>query len=215
MLGYPEVELATKIRSKYIRALEEEEFSILPGDAYIRGFLRTYADYLGLDGQLYVDEYGSRFGTSLHEDAAPVRVRRRSRDRGIERRAVLLALAGIAALTALVFAAWRYGGSSGPPAVLQQTQARAPSVTVTGLELRGVGSGSYVEVRRNSARGKVVLQATVPGGVVEKLTGRRFFLFVRRPAGVRVTLGGKAVSLPAGTNLRVVVTPERTTRLRG
>jgi cytoskeleton protein RodZ len=40
-LGYPEIESATKIRSKYIRALEEEDFTAIPGDAYIRGFLRT------------------------------------------------------------------------------------------------------------------------------------------------------------------------------
>jgi len=58
-LGYPEIELATKIRAKYIRALEEEDFTSIPGDAYIRGFLRTYAEYLGLDGDVYVDEYAS------------------------------------------------------------------------------------------------------------------------------------------------------------
>ena len=63
-LGYPEIELATKIRAKYIRALEEEDFTSIPGDAYIRGFLRTYAEYLGLDGDVYVDEYASRFITS-------------------------------------------------------------------------------------------------------------------------------------------------------
>ena len=34
---------------------------MLPGDTYVKGFLRTYADYLGLDGQLYLDEYNSRF----------------------------------------------------------------------------------------------------------------------------------------------------------
>ena len=66
-LGYPEIELATKIRAKYIRALEEEDFTSIPGDAYIRGFLRTYAEYLGLDGDVYVDEYASRFITSWRD----------------------------------------------------------------------------------------------------------------------------------------------------
>ncbi len=83
------------------------------------------------------------------------------------------------------------------------------------LELRGVGKGSYVEVRQGSATGKIVLEATVPPGGVEKLSGASFYLYVRRPAGLRVRLGGKAVSLPARSNLRVVVTPERTTRLSG
>jgi len=216
-LGYPEIELATKIRAKHIRALEEENFTGIAGDAYIRGFLRTYAEYLGLDGQLYVEEYASRFGTSIDE-APSARPPRPRRDRGIERRAVLLALLGIATLTALVFAAWRYGGGdpgrSTPPVLRTQTQQRQPAAA-TELVLRGVGKGTYVEVRRSSARGKVVLQATVPGGGVEKLQGSRFYLYVRRPLRLRVRLGGKAVSLPGGTNLRVLVTPQRTTRLRG
>src|ERR671925_286723 len=60
-LDFPEVEHATKIRGKYLRALEDEQFDILPGQTYVKGFLRTYSEYLGLDGQLYVDEYNSRY----------------------------------------------------------------------------------------------------------------------------------------------------------
>jgi len=44
-----EVEEATKIREKYLAALEAEEFDVLPGEVYVRGFLRNYAIYLGLD----------------------------------------------------------------------------------------------------------------------------------------------------------------------
>jgi len=215
-LDHPQIELATKIRAKYIRALEDEEFGILPGDTYVRGFLRTYADYLGLDGQLYVDEYASRFAASWAEDPPLPRSRPR-RDRGIERRAVFLALVGIAALTALVFAAWKFGGidtSKGTPAVVG-TQDRPAAAVTPELELRGVGKGSYVEVRRQTARGKLLLQGTVAHGRVERLTGSRFFLFVRRPARLRVQLAGKVVALPAHRNLRVVITPDRTTRVRG
>ena len=67
-IDLPEAELATKIRAKYIRALEEEDFDALPADTYARGFLRTYADYLGLDGEIYVDEYASRFHNAEWED---------------------------------------------------------------------------------------------------------------------------------------------------
>ena len=56
-----QAEQATKIRGKYLRALEEEQFELLPAQTYVKGFLRTYAEYLGLDGQLYVDEYNSRY----------------------------------------------------------------------------------------------------------------------------------------------------------
>ena len=69
-----DAEHGTKIRGKYLRALEEERFELLPSHTYIKGFLRSYADYLGLDGQLYVDEYNSRF--VVGEEEAPVRARR-------------------------------------------------------------------------------------------------------------------------------------------
>jgi cytoskeletal protein RodZ len=217
-LDLAQVELATKIRAKYIGALEQEEFAVLPGDPYIKGFLRTYADFLGLDGQLYVDEYTLRFVPERRDEAPPERaVRKRRRDRGVERRAVVLALLGIAVLTALVIVAWKFGGAdtSGSTPSVVQTRQSTTAAKPTALLLRGVGKGTYVEVRRSSASGRVILQATVPRGGVEQLSGARFYLYVRRPAGLRVTLGGKAVSLPAHRNLRVVVTPSRTIRLAG
>ena len=52
-----EVEAATKIRAKYLRALENDEFAMLPGNTYVKSFLRTYAEYLGLDAHLLVEEF--------------------------------------------------------------------------------------------------------------------------------------------------------------
>jgi cytoskeleton protein RodZ len=215
-LGYPEIELATKIRAKYIRALEEEDFTSIPGDAYIRGFLRTYAEYLGLDGDVYVDEYASRFITSWRDELPPRPERRRirTRERPVERRAVLLALAGIAVIAVLVFVAFR-GSSPHKPGVGTHTNRQQSSASTRGLVLSGVGRGTYVEVRRNRASGRVDLQGTVAAGETDKLAGNRFYLLVRRPGGLRVTLDGRAVALPAVNNLRVLVTPQRTTRLRG
>ena len=54
---HPQVEERTKIRARYLRALEGEDWEVLPGPAYVRGFLRTYAKLLGLDGEMLVDEY--------------------------------------------------------------------------------------------------------------------------------------------------------------
>src|SRR2546423_2044389 len=56
-LDISEAETFTKIRAKYLRALENDEFSMLPGSTYVKSFLRTYAEYLGLDAQLLVEEY--------------------------------------------------------------------------------------------------------------------------------------------------------------
>jgi len=56
-----EVELGTKIRAKYLRALENEDWDLLPGPVYVRSFLKTYADFLGLDSRLLVDEFKRRY----------------------------------------------------------------------------------------------------------------------------------------------------------
>jgi hypothetical protein len=217
-LGYPEIELATKIRAKYIRALEEEDFTSIPGDAYIRGFLRSYAEYLGLDGDVYVDEYASRFITSWRDELPPRRERRKLRtgERPIERRTVLLVLAGIALVAILVFAAFSIPGSSTHvPGVGGKQKHLRRSAATPMLVLHGVGRGTYVEVRHNRPSGKVDLQATVEPGQTDRLPGDHFYLLVRSPSGLRITLNGRAVALPAVHNLRVLVTPRRTTRLRG
>jgi hypothetical protein len=213
-LDYPQIELATKIRAKYLKALEEEQFGVLPAHPYVKGFLRTYAEFLGLDGQLYVDEFNSRFVSESFDEVPAKKMSPRIRqERNVERKVLLFALAGIATLTALVIVAWKYGGSdSGTPSVVTQQQTTPTVPLPPELRLTGVGTGTYVEVRRASQTGAVLLQGTVPRGKVEVVTGKRFWLYVRRPRGVQVTLGGKAVSLPAGKNLRVIVTPTRTSR---
>ncbi len=100
-LGLAQVEADTKIRARYIRALEDEDFAVLPGATYTKGFLRAYADYLGLDGQLFVDEFNSRhYDPRLDEDALIYR-RPRSQPRRRQRREsnlVMIALAGIVAV---------------------------------------------------------------------------------------------------------------------
>ncbi len=52
-----EIEAQTKIRAKYLRALENEEWDLLPGPTFVKSFLRTYATALGLDGKTLVEEY--------------------------------------------------------------------------------------------------------------------------------------------------------------
>ena len=219
-LGYPEIELATKIRAKYIRALEEEDFTSIPGDAYIRGFLRTYADYLGLDGDVYVDEYASRFITSWRDELPPrsERPRIRTRGRPIDRRVFLIAFAGIVVVAALLFAAFSIPGSSTHvPGLGAKHKQHRQSDPARQLVLEGVRRGTYVEVRRGGSSGKLDLQGTVAPGQTDRIPGDRFYLLVRTPVGLHVTLDGKAVALPAARNgdLRVLVTPKRTTRLSG
>src|SRR5689334_15770502 len=66
-----EVEAATKIRAKYLRALENEEWDLLPGPTFVKTFLRTYAEYLDLDPRLLVEEYRQRFERPSTQDLTP------------------------------------------------------------------------------------------------------------------------------------------------
>jgi hypothetical protein len=68
-----EVEAAIKIRIRYLQAIENEEWDALPGGAYTRGFIRTYAFYLGLDGERLADEY-RRSAAPQSGDRVPKRV---------------------------------------------------------------------------------------------------------------------------------------------
>jgi cytoskeleton protein RodZ len=65
-LDIVDVEERTKIRAKYLRALENEEWGLLPGPTFVRTFLRTYAEAVGLDPHVLVDEY-----RSTQEDIEP------------------------------------------------------------------------------------------------------------------------------------------------
>ena len=56
-LDIADVERQTKIRAKYLRALENGEFSMLPGPTFVKTFLRTYAELLGLDPHALVEQY--------------------------------------------------------------------------------------------------------------------------------------------------------------
>jgi cytoskeleton protein RodZ len=78
-----EVEAQTKIRAKYLRAIENEEWDLLPGPVYAKSFLRTYGDYLGLDSRMLVDEFRRRYeGGAADHDFRPVASRPpRERDR--------------------------------------------------------------------------------------------------------------------------------------
>ena len=126
-------EAETKIRAKYLRAMEEEQFDLMPSATYVRGFLRTYAEFLDLDGRLVLDEYESRFGTyRLSPDAlsrtprpgrrdpggrrasaeAP-RTPRPRRRRRTEVQLLWLAIGGVMSVAILV---WLGVGESRPPA---------------------------------------------------------------------------------------------------
>src|ERR1700736_4621397 len=76
-----EVEARTKIRAKYLRAIENEEWDLLPGPVYIKSFLRTYGDYLGLDSRMLVDEFKRRYERPSDHELRPIATIGRERER--------------------------------------------------------------------------------------------------------------------------------------
>src|SRR5438270_6433106 len=76
-----EVEAHTKIRAKYLRAMENEEWDLLPGPVYVKSFLRTYGDYLGLDSRLLVDDFKRRYERPSDHELPPVAALGREREK--------------------------------------------------------------------------------------------------------------------------------------
>ncbi len=212
----PDAERGTKIRAKYLRALETESFDILPGQAYIKSFLRAYADYLDLDGQLFVDEYTSRFW--IDEEPGALRTRRiRIREhhhKRAERRMVLLTVVGIAVVTALVIAAWNYGGATtGDTKIPNLPSAARPNVPKNQavFVVRAVNGASLLESRKGGATGEVLFQGTLEKGETQRFVAKRLWFNVGSPENLRVTLGGKPSALGRGCPQVVTVTRKQVT----
>jgi hypothetical protein len=210
-IDFAQAELATKVRGKYLRALEEEHFEVLPAETYVKGFLRTYAEYLGLDGQLYVDEYNSRF--VIGEEQSEARARRSAarpqrRNRRIETNVVLVALAAIAVLTVIVISAWKAsGGKPTAPAHkasrVTHTGAPAPLLMVTAL--RG---STHLTARVGSARGNVAFDGTVAkGDPARAIRGKRLWVQIDTPENLRIHVRGRLVHIPGGKPKVIIVTP--------
>ncbi len=216
-VDFPELEQATKIRGKYLRALEDENFEQLPGQTYVKGFLRVYADYLGLDGQLYVDEYNSRYVTG--EDDL-VRFRAGGGGSGsigphrLQSSAVVIALTAIGLATALVIAAWRFGAPDSRatlPGLVDQTTtqkantstrkrsaaAKKAAAIQVKLVVRAARGDSWLKVNRGSPVGPVEYEGTLLRGQTQVFTRKALWVTIGVPANVVVRLNGRKVQLPA------------------
>jgi hypothetical protein len=216
-LDFPEIEQGTKIRGKYLRALEDEQFDVLPAQTYVKGFLRSYAEYLGLDGQLYVDEYNSRFVAG--EEEAPSRPRRSappSRGVQVQSRVVLLTLLGIASVTALFIVAWTHGDPKtvtplGLGTTTTTTKTKTPTRTTAipstaRLLVKAQRGPCWLQVHRSSATGPILFQGTLDQGQKQLFTGRRLWITLDRPENLVTVLNGRTRLLPIGGVKTLVVT---------
>lgn len=211
-----DVQKAIRIRDRYLQALEEERWELLPGDAYVKGFLRTYADYLGLDGSLYVEEYNSRFARPDEPMLVPQRFAGPSMPfAGVGFLRPLVAVGVIVAIVAGL-AAWQLSRSSGskrstpPPASRSTTtgtnhhttpkkKAHKKHHVSTALPSRAVlvasRGSSWLWVRSGSASGPTIYEGTLLQGktLPVSLTKGPVWIRIGDPASIDVRLGGKLV----------------------
>jgi cytoskeleton protein RodZ len=222
-----EVEAATKIRAKYLRALENEEWDLLPGPTFVKTFLRTYAEFLDLDPRLLVEEYRQRYERPSTQDLTPFGAGRGTqRRRRRQRRPIgpfLVILGGILAVLAIFYLLGLGGDSPENPAPNRVAGTPTPAATATSTPAKKSSSK-----KKKAAPTRVTLRLTatsrvyacvedatgkqVVGGVLESgkstktFRSQRFRLNLGSGA-VRMTVGGKAykaadVGAPIGYEIR-------------
>jgi cytoskeletal protein RodZ len=200
-LDLNEMEFRTKVRAKYLRALEADQFDQLPGHTYIKGFLRTYADSLGMDGQLYVDEYNSRY--VVGEEDQPLRTRRvpsqgRRQRQHRESRLAAITVTAIVLITALVIAAWKFGGTADLKVQgVNVPPAATPSAVAKGVAVSATKGATFMEVRVGSAAGRPLYRGTLQRGQTKRFASRKLWLSVASPRNVVVRVAGVRVKVPA------------------
>lgn len=214
-LELSQIEQETRIRPRYLQALEDERFDLLPGEAYAKGFLRTYADFLGLEGERFVDEYNSRFPAS--EEAPAVKLARVKRRRSLlDTRFVAIPFAVLLAL--IGWQLTRPGGghhsvTHAPPAPPTVTTAAphvrarttAPAPVAARLVLAAIRGPCWLSVRLGSETGRLVYEGTLEQGKTARFSAGRLWIRIGAPWNLVATLNRSAVALPSSLG-NVVVT---------
>jgi cytoskeleton protein RodZ len=130
-----EIEAKTKIRAKYLRALENEEWGLLPGPTFVKSFLRTYAQALGLDPKPLIEEYRRKNetpGEAMLEPIVSSPKRGRTHGSGGGRpargpsRGYMVAVGVVSLLIVLLIVALLSGGGSSKPSAGSTSSATSP-----------------------------------------------------------------------------------------
>jgi cytoskeleton protein RodZ len=213
-LDITDVEAQTKIRAKYLRALENEDFGMLPGPTFVKSFLRTYAEFLGLDPHLLVEEYRVRHDPRDESELTPFArpPRGRQRRRPPRRPAWLPVVAAVVAILALLLVLGLTGNSSNDTGSSPRTSTTttptsakpAPKKTATPrprrattVRLRIVPSvATYVCVDKGIGT-PVVYEGTLTRS--KSWTARHLRINLGRRA-VRITKNGHTVTVPSGSD---------------
>jgi cytoskeleton protein RodZ len=107
-----EVEVRTKIRAKYLRAMENDEWDLLPGEVFAKSFLRTYGEFLGLDTRQLIDDFKQLHERPSDHELRPIAPPGRERERN-NRGPLIPPWAVVTGVLVAVLAALYFVGVSG------------------------------------------------------------------------------------------------------
>lgn len=210
-----DVERATLLRGRYLAALERNEFDALPGRAYARAFLRTYADTLGLDADRFVDEFDSRYPEpEPGPPPAVIRPRRTFRVRpGFVLGGIVLASCAVAVAWSAFSSPPKLAPSVHPPAAraaaprthvaLAPTPAKTIASKHAALVIRAKTGPCWLLVRRGGPAGIVLFEGTLEPGKAMHFVPR-VWVRLGAPGNVDVQRGAHVVrGLPATTPVNI------------
>ncbi len=210
-LTLQQVEEDTKIRVKYLQAMENEDFDVMPGSTYVKGFLRTYATYLGLDARIVLDEYTSRLGPrDVHQ---PFSGSSALRPRVHRRRNTLLFVAVLCLLILAVLYTLGLGReqaeeapptrpealgieSASPSPTTSPKATASPSPTATKAPANEVritarDGDCWLRVRRGGADGEIVFEGVIAKGTTRVWQAKVLWVRIGSPSVIGIRVGGE------------------------
>jgi cytoskeleton protein RodZ len=235
-----EVEARTKIRAKYLRAIENEEWDLLPGPVYVKSFLRTYGEFLGLDSRQLVDEFKRRYERPNDQELRPITARQRERQRRPRRGprfgrigAVVVVLIAVAVALDLVGSHFGNKGATTPStpttaassthsSTTSATHAAVPPPThrvhhahhkPTTVTLKLVPTSAVYVCVEDGNGNKLIDGVTFSAGASIPIETARKLVITLGNGGVQMDVNNKPVTLAPGSPIGYEITPGKTTEL--
>ena len=163
----------TRIRESYLEALEEGHYKLLPGSAYITGFLRNYASYLGIHPDDAVQEFHAIRPLAQPGVKAATRVLANGHERYLRKR-VLWTLGVLALMLGGAFAIYQYNDTYAHP-------YSAPLITPANIGATSPQVASVGHINQSLKPINVQLRATAPVWIRVTVDGHRTFQGILRP----------------------------------
>jgi len=205
-----------RIRSVYLAAIEEENWSAIGAPVYVRGFLRTYARFLGLDPEEAVGSFNQTLGSPASGDGDDESVEPNGAGRRGRSGSALIWVAATVAVLLIAFVVYneltmRRGGvtvaqatpaeqTSASPQASAAAVGASPSPAVTPTPAAGPGGANSIALvlsapswLRLTVDGNVSMEGTFPAGTSKTFHGKNALVRIGNAGGVEIYVDGKDV----------------------